>query len=452
MPPTERRTAFLIGICGAGMKALAEYLSDQGWLISGSDAAPDIHTLRLLQSRGITVQPGHAARHITPDLTAVISSPAIPPGNCERVAARELGLPDLSSIEVLAELTRRRQTVAIAGTHGKSSTTAMLGSMLQHAGRSPSVLCGAELRDRQRNGWSGTGRSLVVEACEFRRHFLQLAPHTACILSIEADHVDCYPDLHSAQAAYGAFARNATETLVVPDALRILDQAGRPDIRRLTFGVETPQADWSGEHLQPDGQGITFQLHHQGKPIGPVRLQVPGRHNVHNAVASAALGHAQGLSTDEIRAGLEAFTGLKRRFEFLPDRNGAIVIDDYAHHPTEIQAAIATARECFPDRRLICVFQSHQISRTRALLPEFARALSQADQLYVLPIFAARETSQGLEVTLAQELLRSVTCPAGWIPSLDRVWGTVETDAGNDAVILTLGAGNISRVHHELID
>ncbi len=438
------------------MKALAEYLLDRGWMISGSDADPEPQLRSVIEKRGARVTVGHVAQSIPAGTELVIFSPAITAQNVERRQAEEQGIPCLSSIQVLARLTANSTAIAVSGTHGKSSTTAILGTILEHAGRSPSVICGAESPDRHRNGQAGAGPLLVVEACEFRRHFLELRPQVACVLGIESDHVDCYPTLDSAIDAYTDFLKRVppTGTIIYRHDCEATQQAVRQisDSRKISFSVDSESADWQGIRLTPTETGTRFQIR-SGKDLSrEIHLSAPGRHNVLNAVAAAACAGTQGMSLAEIADGLEAYSGLKRRLEFKRNWHNSLIFDDYAHHPTEIIAALSTLRQQFPQRRLIVVFQSHQNSRTAAFLTEFAEALNLADKVYILPVFAAREIPGNGHLEIAKNLQRKLTVPSGWIPTLDQVWGTLQTDAGDSAVILTMGAGNLTRVHHDSID
>ncbi|WP_437226634.1 UDP-N-acetylmuramate--L-alanine ligase [Planctomicrobium sp. SH661] len=453
LPASTGSRAHLVGICGAGMKALAEYLIDRGWQVSGCDGDPDPGVVQVLARNGVSVQTGHSPHHLQNRPDVLIYSAAVRPENSERTLAAQWGIPQFSYVEALAQLTQSSHAVAIAGTHGKSTTTAMLGQILESAGVSPSVICGAESVSLGRSGWGGTGSTLVVEACEFRRHFLQLHPRIACLLGIEPDHFDCYPTLADAEAAYAGLAGNVAReqgTLIArsdcPVTLRVLETTSAP---RITFSLSDVAADWQVIDRQSVPRGNRFRLQNRDRTSRVITLQVPGRHNIQNALAAAACADALGLSMEQIASGLEAFQGLRRRFEVLGTRYVAQVVDDYAHHPTEIRATLEAAREAFPGKSLICIFQPHQISRTSALLGEFAQSLSLADRVYLLPVYAARENSGEVQAELSRELVRRLTVPGAFLMALDQVWGTVQTEAGNDAVILTLGAGSLSRIHHE---
>jgi UDP-N-acetylmuramate--alanine ligase len=450
--PSFAGSAHLVGICGAGMKALAEALRDVGWTISGCDRDPHPPAQRGLEAAGISIATEHHRDHVHSQQQLLISSPAVSSDHPERQRAAELEIPQLSYIDALAALTRTMPTWAIAGTHGKSSTTAMLGTILRSANRKPTVICGAESRQLQRSGWADTGRLAVVEACEFRRHFHQLQPQSACLLGIEPDHFDCYPTLSDAIDAYRKFVETIPQNGVLvyrSDCAATREVVASARARCVSFSLADPAAQWQVKDVLPDSGGMQFRLLRGEEISARVRVDVPGRHNVQNALAAAACASACGLSLAEIVAGLESFCGLQRRLERMRDFRQAAVFDDYAHHPTEVRAAIEAVRQSNPGRRIVCVFQPHQLSRTSRLLDEFGAALDLADRTYVLPVYAAREAENAACETLSQALLERFSSGGCLIPSLDRVWSTIETDAGADAVILTLGAGTLSRIHHD---
>ncbi len=453
--PRSPRQAHLVGICGAGMKALAEFLLARGWRVTGSDADPEPGIQRSLNRRGVILFTGHAPSHVPPAAELLVYSPAIPEHNVERRLAVEKGIPSFSYVEILGELSRRAFTVAVAGTHGKSSTCGILGTVLTAANRSPSLLCGAEYLESGENGLAGEGDLLVVEACEFRRHFLHLRPRVACLLELEQDHFDCYPNLDATIAAYSEFARSVPSDGVIVfrgdcDATRLAVRD--VSARVVSFSLNSPEAEWRAVAVHHEGTGSSFQLQHHQTISRRMTLRVPGKHNILNALAAAACADAVGLSLDEIADGLEAFSGLKRRLEFKREWRNSLVYDDYAHHPSEIQAAISTMREVHPDRPIVAVFQSHQASRTEALMAEFANSLSLADRVYLLPVFAAREQAGKAHEEIAKNLQQCLSVPSVWVSTLDQLWGTLQTDAETSAVILTLGAGNLTRVHHDPLD
>lgn len=456
-PPRPDSRAHLVGICGAGMKAMAEFLSDRGWCVSGCDGDPDPHSVRTLNRINVPVHRGHSSAHLTPLPDLLIYSAAIPPGNEEFQHAEQLGIPVLSYVQALAQLSQHAPTLAIAGTHGKSTTTAMVGQILRSSGRPSSLICGAESLVNGRSGWGESQKRLIVEACEFRRHFLSLSPEIVCILGIEPDHFDCYSSIETAIDAYSQLAAHVQsqdrgKLIVRSDCPNVAQALTRSGITPTTFSLSNETADWRAVDRVETAEGTRFRIQHRDDSSPPIRMRMPGWHHVQNALAAAACAGTMGISLTDIAKGLSEFRGLKRRFETVRTLNGAPLIDDYAHHPTEIRAALAAARQAFPGKKLICYFQPHQMSRTAALLPEFVDSLNQADQVYVLPVYAARETGGDQQSELSRQIAQRLTTPTTFLTALDQVRGTIQTDANTDVVILTLGAGNLSRIHHDDVD
>jgi UDP-N-acetylmuramate--alanine ligase len=485
----ERRSAHLVGICGSGLKSLATLLLDLGWAISGSDLSATGESVEGLRARGIDVREGHAASNVPRGTQLLIYSVAVPSDNPERLAAQALGIPERSYSQMLGELMRGRRGIGIAGTHGKSTTAAMTASVLRTAGRDPSACIGAELCGPGDGGWAGQSDLFVAECCEFRRSFLDVSPTYAAILNIEADHFDCFQNFGETRDAFRQFAARVPPNgllvvhvdcalppsppaplprgergkececscCVVPrvDLLPSLPRGrgvggeGAP-ARVETFALGSP-ATWMAEDLRPTLDGISFDLIHRGGIAGRFALRVPGRHNVLNALATIALCRGIGLEFDEIQAGLAEFRGIRRRFEFLGTPNGITWIDDFAHHPTEVQATLETARQRYGPRRIWCLFQPHQVSRLRMLLPEFAGSFERADQVLIAPAFTAREIpsaeADSLARQLAQEIVRAGR-PARFCGDLDRMVATVDDEARAGDVVISMGAGDINRVYH----
>jgi UDP-N-acetylmuramate--alanine ligase len=453
-PAAHRTKAHLIGICGSGMRALAELLLDLGWSVTGSDLSPSESARHALEQRGLIVPVGHRAAYLPPDANLVVYSPAVPEANAERVAATRRGIPQYSYTPMLGRLMQGREGVGVAGTHGKSTTTALLGTILTQAGRSPSVVCGAELIATQTSGWAGAGDLFVVESCEYQRHFLALKPRHAIILDIEPDHFDCFRDLDAAVEAYREFAAG------LPADGLLLCRAGRDAVARAardcrarvrTFAVKA-SADWSARNVRMHRQRVSFRIHRSGVPWGDDELHVSGRHNVGNALAAAAMASELGADPEAIREAICTFRGLRRRCEYFGAWRGIDLIDDYAHHPTAVSAALTMARAQFGRRRIWCAFQPHQVSRTRALLAEFADSFQAADCVLIAPVYAAREAESEAALATSQELARRTEeggTPARCVASLDHVVSTLETEARPGDVLVLMGAGDIERIRHE---
>lgn len=446
------------------MRALAELLSDLGWTLTGSDQSePD--TAMHIGGRQLRFHLGHAASHVAPETDLLIFSPAVTESNPERATARQLGIPQLSYSQFLGELMRQRTGIAVAGTHGKTTTTAMLATILRECGLSPSAAIGGEVVQYDRSGWGGEGPFFVAESCEYRRHFLDHSPKFATILGIEPDHFDCFPDWNSQLEAFREFAARVPPdgVLVIPAeseaaAITVLSSEARIETTHVEHvpsphrGEGTRSANWLARDIRKTQNGFRFQVDHNSTPFCETELAVPGRHNLENALAAIALACAAGADSDSIAKALPKFAGVRRRFEVLRSPNGGTIVDDYAHHPTAIRATLKTAREQFGERGLLVAFQPHQISRTRQLMSDFAGSFTEADELFLVPIFAARESSDDGDATLA-ELADHVSdsgVPVRRLASLDRLKPTLDDAARPDDVVLILGAGNISRIAHEL--
>jgi UDP-N-acetylmuramate--alanine ligase len=467
--------AHLVGIAGSGMSALADVLRQAGWIVSGSDlnraASHSRPTPRAgvgcgnesstqarpLQWAGTPALAGHAAANVSPELDLLIYSAAIPAENVERRRAAELQIPAISYAQMLGRLMVDKRGLAVAGTHGKSTAAAMAAHVLVAAGLDPTVVVGATPLGATSGGRCGRGDLVLVEACEYRGNFLHLQPQYAAILGIEPDHFDCYA---SPEQLEGAFARFAA---LVPKDGYLLLREDCPTTRRAAAGtscrVETfglgPEADWSARELTARVGRYRFQICHRAEPLGEVRLRVAGRHNVLNALAAAALSRAAGAEPAAIVAGLSSFAGLHRRLEVLGSAGGIAVVDDYAHHPTEVAAALESVRQMFPGRRLWCVFQPHQASRTERLLGELAASLQNADTVVVADIFRAREGPPRAGDVTAADLAREVR--AHGVETLDvhmseEITGLLQTHLHAGDVLVTMGAGDIGRMAHGFVE
>jgi len=441
------------------MRALAELLSDLDWTLTGSDQS-DSGSVLTIDGRQIQIHRDHLASHVSPQVEVLIHSPAVAASNPERVAAREMGIPEFSYSRFIGRLMREQTGCCIAGTHGKTTTAALLATILRESGLAPSAAIGGEVVQYSRSGWSGEGHLFVAESCEYRKHFLEHSPQYATILGIERDHFDCFPDWDSQLTAFTEFAGSvsADGLLVIPAACRVSSIAARAcSARKETFHVtgrglpDVPQATWVARNLTRTEAGFRFQIDRHGRHFCTTETAVPGRHNVANAVAAIAVAHAAGAGAEAVAQAVPSFYGVRRRFEILDTIHPFTVIDDYAHHPTAIRATLQTAREFFENRRILVAFQPHQISRTEELLAEFATSFTAADEVFLAPIFAAREPSDGGNTAL-KALVSGILhsgIEARSVASLDQLKDVVDDAARPDDVVLILGAGNISRIAHE---
>jgi UDP-N-acetylmuramate--alanine ligase len=442
--------AHLVGIGGSGMTALAELLLGLGWRVSGSDCQ-EFAAAERLRTQGAQVWLGHAAEQISRDTDVVVYSAAVGPGNCERQAAERRGLAQLSYTQMLGQLMRPRRGIGIAGTHGKSTTTAMTAVILAEAGLDPVAVVGAELPQWNGSARAGRGEWFVVECCEYQRNFLDVAPQAAAILNVEADHLDCYRDLDEIVEAFGQYAGRVPASGVVVargHSEHVTRAVAGADAEVQTFSLE-PGADWWAADLRERQGRFEFRVFHEGAFVTQVQLQVPGRHNVANALAAAALGYWVGARPVQIREALAGFRGLRRRMEVVGSWRGVTLVSDYGHHPTEIRATLATARQMFGRRRLWCVFQPHQLSRTRALFEQFAESFDKVDRLLVSDVYNAREESDGAHRSEALRLAEAVArrgIEAHPGHTLDQVVTLLEGELQPGDVLIAIGAGDVGKV------
>ena len=450
-----RRRLHLMGIGGAGMSGLAEWLIDRGHEVSGCDARASAATRRL-ERLGARVSPGHDPAHLT-DADALVVSSAIGLDEAERIAAQERGLPVIRRAELLGAVMASARGIAIAGTHGKSTTTTMTGSVLEAGGHDPTVIVGGRIRGRDGNVRIGAGAWLVAEADEFDRSFLALAPEIAVVTNVEADHLDIYGTEEAVRAAFADFARRVSpQGLLVrgmddPGARALSPPEG---VDMLGFGLDA-DAEVRAVEIKSGPGGIAFDLRLGTLPAERIRLAMPGIHNVRNALAAAAVAWRLEVPPERIRAGLEAVRGVERRFEVLYADPDLMIVDDYAHHPSEIAATLTAAREGWVGRRVVAVFQPHLYSRTRDFAAEFGAALAAAGLVFVTDVYAAREEPiPGVSGRLVADAARRAGAAVRYLPD--------ETAAGADPaevveaalepgdLVVTLGAGDIDEVARRL--
>lgn len=437
------------------MKALSEFLSDAGWQLSGSDQDEvAVSRSNSLRERGIRLTPGHHPGGLPAETELLIYSPAIPPRNAERIRAAELGITQISYNDLLGQLMQSRSGLVVTGTHGKSTTTAILAHLLLAAGRSPSVIIGAETRnENQWSGRQGSGDLFVAEGCEYRRNFLKLPATHGIILGIEPDHFDYFASFEDTIAAFSEFAAT-----IPPEgflAIRGNDPAVASAARSAccpieTFSISGP-ADWTATNIRVQPGSIDFDVHHQGEFLLNTRLSIPGLHNLENALAAISIASRVGLSPETIAAALPEFSGIRRRFEVTRHSDGVTWIDDYAHHPTALRATLRTARQEFPASRIRAVFQPHQSNRVLHLLHEFADAFSDADEVIIAPVFGAREQRDSTDSSPSQQLAEQIALRGKIVcspPTLDLLRDKVEDGLRTGDVVLVIGAGDINRIQH----
>jgi len=450
--PTQR--IHFIGIGGIGMSGIAEILLTMGYTVSGSDLRRSGVTDRLV-GMGARFFEGHAAANAAAS-DVVVTSSAVSKDNPEVVEARTRKIPVIQRAEMLAELMRLKYGIAVAGMHGKTTTTSMIAAVLAGGGLDPTVVVGGRVNALGSNARLGNSQYLVAEADESDRSFLKLSPVLAVVTNLDREHMDCYRDMADVENAFVEFMDRlpfygATTACIDNDLLR----AVLPRVRRkiYTYG-ESADADFRLQLLPKDEDCHScFEVNYKGLVLGRFRLHVPGRHNVLNATAAVAVGVQLGVAPDQIAAGLETFRGVDRRFQMKGAVREVTVVDDYGHHPTEILATLRAARECGYGRVHV-LFQPHRYTRTRDLMVEFANAFGDADTVQVLDIYAASEEPiAGVDArALVKEIDAVGACTAEYAKSMSAAVATLVREAGPGDVILTLGAGSISQAGPLLLE
>ena len=443
-----------IGIGGISMSGLAEILLGKGFRISGSDNSASALTERL-EKAGAVIMIGQSADHISPDTDLVVYTAAIHPDNPEFIAAKKQGIPMLSRAQLLGQIMQNYDLpINIAGTHGKTTTTSMCTHVLMRAGLDPTVTLGGILPSIGGNIRVGGTKYFVAEACEYTNSFLSFFPKIELILNVDADHLDFFKDLDDIASSFHRFA-----ALLPEDGTLIINRdTAKYDVvtDHLACGIITyslnGDADYMAEDIHFDENGCaSFVCLERGKPLGNIRLCIPGMHNVSNSLAVIALSRKLGLSPEIIAQGIADFHGADRRFERKGTAFGATIIDDYAHHPTEIRAIITAALQT-PHKKLWVVFQPHTYTRTKALLPEFADALSLADHIVLSDIYAAREVNT---VGISSEDLRAEIekrgTKADYFSSFEEILEFLKTQLKEGDLLITMGAGNIVDVGEDLL-
>ncbi len=443
-----------IGIGGISMSGLAEILLKEHFTISGSDSRESELTRRL-SALGAAICYGQSASNIKEGTDLVVYTAAIHPDNPELAAAMELKIPTMTRAELLGQIMDNyRESIGVAGTHGKTTTTSMITQILLVARTDPTVSVGGILKSIDGNIRVGASQVFLTEACEYTNSFLHFAPKYALILNIEEDHMDFFKDLADIRSSFHQFALKTPADGMVLINGDIADHEaiteGIPG-RAVTYGLDPSYEYYAqGVSFHAQGNGF-FSLMHKGRELGTVQLSVPGLHNVSNAVAAAALGLEMGIGFPVIARALQAFGGAQRRFEYKGSLGGITIIDDYAHHPTEITACLTAARSD-PAKRIVCVFQPHTYSRTKAFLAEFAKALSIADVVVLAEIYAARETDTlGISSRDLKDLLEKSGTECYYFPCFDDIENFLLKNCINGDLLITMGAGDIFQVGEHLL-
>ncbi len=443
----------LMGVGGAGMEPLAELILRSGGAVTGCDLRQGPWSGKL-EDLGAAIWTGHDPEHVE-GASALLITSAVAADHPELLRARERGIPVLKRAQALGVWVNRGTLVAIAGTHGKTTTTAMATQILTQAGMDPTGLVGGYVSGWQGNLRFGRDDLFVVEADEYDRSFHTLRPTVAVVTNLEADHLDVYGDLDGVTEAFRIFVDSVAEdgrVVVCGDDHGASRLVGELDGRGFTYGLN-PGSQLRGTEVRWEGDGVHFEVTENGLPIGEIQLGSPGLHNVRNALGAAAAARHLGVDWDAIRVGLACFQGVGRRLERVGKVDGVLVLDDYAHHPTEVRATLAAVRQAFPDMRVVAVFQPHLFTRTRDFVSDFGAALSGADEVWVTDVYAAREEPIP---GVSGESVADATREAGvervtYHPTLEGLPAALAESLQTGDLCLTLGAGSIETVGTDLV-
>jgi UDP-N-acetylmuramate--alanine ligase len=442
-----------VGVGGVGMSGIALVLRNMGFDVSGSDARESETTLKLAQA-GIRVAVGHDAANAA-DAQVVVYSSAVHSENPELEYARGREIPVIRRAEMLAELMRMKFSVAISGSHGKTTVTSMAAHLMERAGLDPTSVIGGRILGADAGAKLGQSQYLVAEADESDRSFLALYPTIAVVTNIEREHLDVYHDLADIKREFVRFVNRVPfygAVILCMDSPAVRSIRNRAKRRVITYGVEA-QADFRAKDVQLYGFSSAFTLLYCNKDVGRFNLPVPGMHNVANALAALATGNELGIGFETMAQALAVFSGVHRRLEKRGEKNGIMVYDDYGHHPTEVRVTLEALRHAFPDRRILVVFQPHRYTRTRALADEFGTCFAAADELILTKIYAASEPEiPGVDATLIQKAVVTAGKPVvSYVPELADVPGVLVKKLHKGDVVLTTGAGNICTICDELL-
>ena len=443
-----------IGIGGISMSGLAEILLEEGFHISGSDAKESTLT-DALEKKGARIYYGQRASNISDSTDVVVYTAAIHPDNPEFARAKELGIPMLTRAELLGQIMRNYDTpIAVAGTHGKTTTTSMLSHILLKGDCDPTISVGGILPAIGGNIRVGQSETFLTEACEYTNSFLSFFPKISIILNMDADHLDFFKDIDDIRRSFRRFAEllPADGTLIInadtPEYQSITEGLS---CQVITYGLEN-NADYTASDITYDEFGhASFHVKYKGSDLGRCSLMVPGSHNVSNALSAVAAGRLLNLPWEVIADGLLSFTGTDRRFQYKGTVGGVTIIDDYAHHPTEIEATLKAAAN-YPHCKVWCVFQPHTYTRTKALLPEFAQALTLADHVVLADIYAARETDTlGISSEDLADRIRELGTPCEYFPTFDEIENFLLENCTQGDLLITMGAGDVVNIGEQLL-
>lgn len=439
----------LTGIGGISMSGLAEILASQGYIVTGSDMKPSA-IIQKLEKIGIKVTIGHQAENVT-GADLLVYTAAVKANNPELIAASQIGIPCIDRATLLGEIMKKYPgSIAVSGTHGKTTTTSMISMIMMEEGLDPTIHIGGELNAIGGTTRIGASDYFVAEACEYTGSFLKFQPYMAVILNIEYDHADYFKDLSEVQDAFLRFAMLVPKDgclLVNGDDPSAMDILGRVSCNTVTFGLQNSKCTWSAANISFDNMGCaSYTLLHLNKPVAEIKLRVPGIHNVSNSIAAAAASNIMGCSFASATKALQKFSGTGRRFEIKGVSEGVTVVDDYAHHPSEVAATLRAASGC-THSRIWCVFQPHTYTRTKYLINDFATAFEDADTVVVTDIYAAREADTGeVSSVMLAEKIGGTGKKVFYIKEFEGIVEFLDKNAEQGDLIITMGAGDIYKV------
>lgn len=446
---------YFMGIGGISMSAFAELLHSEGFTISGSDMKESKIT-KHLEAKGIHIFYGQTASNITSDIDLVVYTAAISSFNAEFIAAKEAGIPMMDRAEMVGQVMANYQTpIAVSGTHGKTTTTSMLSHIFLSAKKDPTISVGGILKAIDGNLRIGKSENFITEACEYTNSFLKFNPKISIILNIEADHLDFFKDLDDIRNSFHLFAKRLPEdgTLIINGDIKDYQEVvGDLSCKVVSYGFNKDLYNYSAENITFNEQGFgEYDLYKNGEFVRHMHLSVVGNHNISNSLAAIAAAEEANISLEDIQEGLGQFQGTDRRFELKGKIGGVTIIDDYAHHPTEIKATLEAAKR-YPAQNIWCIFQPHTYTRTKAFLPEFAKALSLADHVVLADIYAAREANPGdISSKDILKLLQDAGTDSYYFPSFDEIENFLLENCTNGDLLITMGAGDVVTIGEALL-
>ena len=450
------RCIHMVGIGGIGMSGMAEILLQKGYTVTGSDASQS-DTINRLRDLGAEIHIGHDESNIEGADVVVFTSAVKAEENLETKAAMEAGIPVIKRAEMLAELMRMKYGIGIAGTHGKTTTTTLAGHVIQDGGFDPTIMVGGKVHSfSETNAVVGKGDIIIVEADEFDRTFLRLTPSLAVITNIEAEHLDIYENLEDVKDAFVEFANKVPfygAVVLCLDDPNVRSIIPRLERRTITYGL-TPQAKIRATNVEVNHFESTFTVLNEGEELGEITLSAPGEHNVKNALAAITLGLELDIDFKYIKSGLERFEGVFRRFQLKADVDDVIVIDDYAHHPTEVQATLKAARNGWKDRRIVAVFQPHLYSRTQNLYQDFGSSFFDAEVCVITDVYPSREEPiEGVSGKLIADSAKEFGHrQVHYVEDKKDVAARLKEIVQTGDVVITMGAGDIYKYGEEFVE